>query len=310
VTPGIARALTASSPDVVVVSGWSTFAAQAAIAWCRANRRPGVLVVESPDEGPRPGWRRAVKQAVVPSIVANAAAVLVTGSLARRSMLSRGAEPDRIHVFANTIDVDAFAQQADRLRVRRFELREALLGATDDDVVVLYVGRLAPEKRLDVLVRACVADERILLVLTGGGPARPGLEQLAADQGVRLRLQGDLPWHEVLESYVAADVFALLSERETWGVVVNEAAAAGLPLVVSDRVGAAHDLVREGQNGFVVPAGDVPAAADAIRRLAEDPSLRSRFGERSREIARAWGYEPSVEGFLAAVRTAVARSQG
>ncbi|HSG14599.1 MAG TPA: glycosyltransferase, partial [Gaiellaceae bacterium] len=100
--------------------------------------------------------------------------------------------------------------------------------------------------------------------------------------------------------------FALVSEREPWAVVVNEAAACGLPLVLSDRVGAAHDLLADGENGVLVPPGDVDAVAAALRRLAADPVQRQAMGVRSRELARDWGYGPSVDGFLAAVREAVA----
>jgi glycosyltransferase involved in cell wall biosynthesis/GT2 family glycosyltransferase len=305
-TPGIAGALSAAEPDVVVVSGWSTFAAQAAIAWSRLRRVPYVLVVESHDEGPRPGWRRKVKGAVVPPVVRGAAAVLVTGALARRSMLARGAAPERVHVFANTIDVDGFGERADRLAGRRPELR-AELGVGPDDVAVLSVARLAPEKAHDVLVRAVAAadDPRLVLVLVGDGPERERLERLAAELGVRLVVTGGRPWEVIVEAYAAADVFALLSERETWAVVVNEASACGLPLVLSDRIGAAHDLLRDGENGFLVAAGDVASAAAALRRLAVDPAGRRRMGARSRELVRGWGYGPSVEGFLAAVHLAV-----
>ena len=122
-----------------------------------------------------------------------------------------------------------------------------------------------------------------------------------------MRLTGDLPAERIAEAYAAADVFVLLSTRETWGVVVNEAAASGLPLVLSDRVGAAYDLLRDGENGFLVGAGDVDATGEAFKRLAADAGLRVRAGERSREIVRGWGYEPSVESFVAAVRDAAAR---
>jgi glycosyltransferase involved in cell wall biosynthesis len=306
-TPGVVPALEEIRPDVVVISGWSTFAAQAAIVWCRARGVPYVLVVESHDEGPRPGWRRTVKDTVVPRVVSNASGVLVTGSLARNSMVARGASPDRVHVFANTVDVDEFGVRASRLTQRRHELR-ATLGAGDGDVVVLSVARLAPEKGLDALVRAVAdaGDDRLLFVVAGDGPDRARLESLARELGTRLVLVGDVDWGRIVELYVAADVFALLSEREPWAVVVNEAAACGLPLVLSDRVGAAHDLLRDGENGVLVPAGDVAAAARALRALAADAELRRAHGNRSRELAAGWGYGPSVEGFLAAVREASA----
>jgi glycosyltransferase involved in cell wall biosynthesis len=305
-TPGVVPALNQLRPDVVVVSGWSTFAAQAAIAWCRLRDVPYVLVVESHDEGPRPGWRRRVKDTVVPPVVANASGVLVTGTLARNSMVARGAPAEHVRVFANTIDVEEFGARAAQVAPSRPELRSAL-GASVDDVVVLSVARLAPEKGLDVLVRAVAeaGDPRLMLVLAGDGGERSGLEALAKEVDVRLVLTGDVEWERIAELYVAADVFALLSEREPWAVVVNEAAACGLPLVLSDRVGAAHDLLRGGENGSLVAAGDVSAAANALRELAADPERRRAQGMRSQELAADWGYGPSVEGFLETVREAV-----
>jgi glycosyltransferase involved in cell wall biosynthesis/GT2 family glycosyltransferase len=305
-TPGVIPALERTEPEVVVVSGWSTFAAQAAIAWCRLRKTPYVLVVESHDEGPRRGWRKKVKGTVVPPVVRGAAGVLVTGTLARRSMVERGAPEERVRVFANTIDVAGFGERADRLSARRAELREEL-GVRAEDVVVLSVARLAPEKGHDVLVRAVASagDSRLLLVLVGEGSERASLDGLARDLGVRLLLTGDRPWEGIVETYVAADVFALLSAREPWAVVVNEAAACGLPLLLTDRVGAAYDLLRDGENGFLVDAGDVEAAATALRRLAADPDERRRLGARSREIVQEWSYEPSVEAFIAAVHEAV-----
>jgi glycosyltransferase involved in cell wall biosynthesis len=303
VTPGIVRALRKARPQVVVVSGWSTFAAQTAISWCRARNVPYVLLVESHDLGRRSAWRRAVKRAVVPRLLRAAAGVLVVGTLARDSVVARGAPPERIRVFANTIDVAAWEERADRLARRRRKLRSALAFG-DDDVVVLSVARLAPEKGLDTLVRAVAAtgDPGLAVVVAGSGPRASTLMASAEALGVRLLLTGELAEERVAEAYVAADVFALLSTHEPWGVVVNEAAASGLPLVLSDRVGAAPDLVRD--NGATVAAGDVAAAADLLGQLAADPDRRRAMGERSRELVLGWGYEPSVESFVAAVREA------
>ncbi len=273
VTPGIVRVLHAARPEVVVVSGWSTFASQAAIAWSRVRRVPYILLVESHDLGPRPRWRRRVKGAIVPSLVRGAANVLVVGTAARDSVVARGASPGRVRVFANTVDVERWIERAGRLARH-----------PHDGVVVLSVGRTVPEKGFDVLEAAC---ERA---------------------GVRLHtVAGGLGEEDLAQRYVDADVFALLSRQETWGVVVNEAAASGLPLVLSERVGAAHDLLRDGDNGFLVPADDVAASAEALRKLAADPELRRRMGTRSRELVASWGYDPSVESFVEAVREAASR---
>lgn len=308
VTPGITGALRDARPDVVVATGWSTFASQAALAWCRLRRVPYVLLVSSHDDDPRPGWRRAVKDAVVPRLVRGSAGALVLGSRSRASLVARGADPATVHVFANTIDVEGWSARIERLTPDRAALREAL-GATDGDVVVLSVARLAPEKGLDTLVAAAAeaAVPELLVVVAGAGPERARLEELAAGRGVRLRLLGDVPWGDLPAAYAAADVFALLSTSEPWGVVVNEAAASGLPLVLSDRVGAAPDLLVDGENGMLVPAGDVAGAAAALRRLAGDPALRLGLGRRSRELIGAFGYGPSVEAFVTAVRDAAAR---
>jgi glycosyltransferase involved in cell wall biosynthesis len=270
-TVGILRALREAAPQVVVVSGWSTFAAQAALGWCRARGVPYILHVESHDLGPRPPWRRAVKDAVATPVIRGAASVLAVGSAARESVVARGAT--RVRIFANTIDVDRWIDRA-----------RSLPRNEHDGTVVLFVGRDVPEKGLDVLAAAC-ADAGVTLVTITGGL---GEEELA-------------------RRYVDADVFALLSRHETWGVVVNEAAASGLPLVLSDRVGAARDLLRNGENGFLVQVDDPEAAADAFRQLAADADLRRRMGERSRELVRAWGYDASVDAFVAAVREATAR---
>jgi glycosyltransferase involved in cell wall biosynthesis len=270
---------------------------------------PYVLVVESHDHDPRVAWRRAVKRAVVPRILRNAAGVLVTGSLVRASMVARGADPRRIEMFANTVDVDAFERRSIELAERRAELREDL-GIREGDVAVVCVARLITDKALDVLVRgAAEAGPPIVPVLVGDGPEREHLEALAAELGVGVIFTGAVEWERIVETYVASDVFALVSRHEPWGVVVNEAAACGLPLLLSDHVGAAHDLLRASENGLLVPPGDVTATAAALVRLAGDPELRLRFGRRSRELVAGWGYAASVRGFMTLLE-AVTRPDG
>ena len=145
--------------------------------------------------------------------------------------------------------------------------------------VFLYVGRLEREKGLDVLVEA-MDGVRGEVVLVGSGPLELELRS-------RARVVGQLGRDELVPWYAAADVLVLPSRSEPWGMTLNEGAAAGLPLVATDAVGAAHDLIEPGVNGFRVPAENVAALREALRALASDEELRRRAGLRSRETGRA-----------------------
>jgi glycosyltransferase involved in cell wall biosynthesis len=142
-------------------------------------------------------------------------------------------------------------------------------------------------------------------VLAGEGRERAALGRLADELRVRTTFLGSVDWDDIVETYAAADVFALLSRHEPWAVVVNEAAACGLPLVLSDQVGAAHDLLEDRVNGFLVPANAAEAsAASALQELCDNPALRASAGQRSTEIASDWGYGPSIDAFVTAVLAA------
>ena len=302
VTPSLWRKLDRGRFDCVVVWGWSTFAAQLAIAWARVRRVPYVLFSESHSAEPRQAWALTVRRFVVPRAVRGARAWLATGTLASEHLVANGADPARVWTYANTVDVDALMARADDLRELRTGIRREL-GFGSDDVVVLYAGRLLPVKGPDVLVDAAARVDGVRLFVLGDGPLRPSLEARAPTGLFR----GFVDETELLHAYVAADVFALLSRRETWGVVVVEAAACGLPLVLSNAVGAAADLLVPGGNGELVPAGDTAATAEALRRLAADGALRARFGARSRELVAGWGYEASDAAFAEAVHAAVGK---
>jgi len=310
-TPQIWRLLDRECFDVLVIGGWSLLATQLAIVWARLHRVPYLVISENHFREPRGGIVSALKRIVLPHVVGPAAGHLVTGTLAREHQLHYGAEPDSITIFPNTVDVEAFGRRADHLRSRRDELRRGL-GIPDGAVAVTQVSRFIPFKGPDEAV-AAVARARALtarplhLVLVGSGPMRAQLEAQAAALELSVTFAGWRSGDSLLEAYAATDVFLLLSRREPWGIVVNEAAACGLPLVLTDTIGAAADLLVPGENGELVRSGDVEGQARAIAKLAADEALRERYGRRSRELVAPWGYEPSVESFVAAVQRALTR---
>src|SRR5207237_3583075 len=139
-----------------------------------------------------------------------------------------------------------------------------------DRCTFIGVSRLSREKGVDVLVRAFegVPGE---LVLVGDGPDRERVQELA---GEHVRLLGSIERDDLLRWYAAADAYVMPSRSETWGMAMQEAAAAGLPLIASEAPGAGYDLIEEGVNGYRVPVDDVEALRAALTSVAEDPAFR------------------------------------
>jgi glycosyltransferase involved in cell wall biosynthesis len=224
---------------------------------------------------------------------AQADRVYVPTRATAEGLLAGGLDPERIAVFGRGTDTSRFGPEH-RSRVMR-----ARLGGRGE-TVLLYVGRLSPEKGLfllaDAFRRASAAAPGLRLALVGDGPARDGLERALA--GTPHRFVGPLRGRELAAAYASADLFCLPSATETFGQVVTEAAASGLPAVVLD-AGAAAEHVADGESGVVVPADDPAALAGAIARLAADPELRAAMGGRARTRALGRpGWAEVLDGLL------------
>jgi phosphatidylinositol alpha 1,6-mannosyltransferase len=184
----------------------------------------------------------------------------------------------RVWLWGRGVDTQRFdpARRSPRLRHELAPGGEALVG---------YVGRLAPEKRVDLLGRVA-AMPGVRLVIVGGGPAGPALRQALPD-AVFL---GPRHGRELATIYASLDVFVHAGTCETFGQTLQEAAASGLP-VVAPAAGGPLDLVEHGRTGYLVAPGDAGAIADAVARLAGDPQLRAALGRAGRQktASRSWG---------------------
>jgi len=293
---GVLRLLRRTRPDVILLGGWNQPAFWQVLLAARAMRTPVLLWVESTDSDARVGG--AVAQWARRAALWLAAGFVVPGSASRAYLRGLGVAAERIAVAPNAVDTRIFGERFDRSAVRG---RLGLEGC-----VFLYVGRLDEEKGVYVLVSA-MRDVPGTLVLIGSGPLE---DELRGSAGERVRVVGALQRDELPPWYAAADVFVLPSRSEPWGMVLNEAAAAGLPLVATDAVGAAHDLIEPGGNGFRVPVDDVTALAEALRALEADAELRRAYGDRSRELAERFRPEAWADAVSAAARSATRRTDG
>ena len=168
------------------------------------------------------------------------------------------------------------------------------LGASGDARVVLSLAKFGPREAPWDLLRAFPAiaatDSAAHLVLAGDGPERAALEAEALALGIfeRVAFPGYIPYPELPALYGAADLFVHPAAEERWGVSVQEALACGLPVVASERVGAARDLIEIGRNGFRYPAGDTEALSQAI--LAALALSRAEVEAANGEILARWDY--------------------
>jgi glycosyltransferase involved in cell wall biosynthesis len=280
---GVGRALSRGRPEVVIVGGWNQPAFWLALAWARRRSVPVVAWVESTLRDRRRG--SAAGGRAKRWFIGRCDAFLVPGSASAAYLERLGVEADRITVAPNTVEHADFGDRVGALRRERARIRDEL-GV--DGVTFLTVARLSPEKGLDVLLRAFAGIEATLVVV-GDGPERLRLVS-AASPGVRF--EGHLEGERLRAWYAAADAFVVPSLSETWSIALTEAALAGLPLVATDAVGAAWDLIEDGTNGFRVPAGDADALHAALRRLAQDEDLRA--SARGRSLALAEPYTPDA----------------
>ena len=170
---------------------------------------------------------------------------------------------------------------------------------------VLAVGRLVPDKGLDVLVdafaQAGFGEGEAELELRGAGPLEGELRTQAERLGVPLRLPGPAAPGELGAVYGGAHVLALVSSYEPFGVTLREGAAAGLPLIASRRAGAVGDVAVEGENAIVIEPGDRGQIAEALRRLVREPDLRERLAAGSRAVTARHPLDADVEAWERAV---------
>ena len=213
------------------------------------------------------------------------------GSNAATYLASYGLDRSRIRIFPNTVDVHAYAHEADEARSHDAKIR-ARRGLPER--YWLFAGRLVEDKGLLDLVEALrlIGSEAPPLLVAGTGPLAAELSREPAVTCVGFQQQTEL-----IELMALAEQTVIPSRFEPWGVVVNEALAAGSPVVVTDQVGAAADLVIDGENGRVVPANDPAALATAL-------SLLPPTGGRTVGRIMRWDYDFAVDQFVEAVALA------
>ena len=248
--------------------------------------------------------RQSLKGILLPRLFGQVDACMAIGTLNREYYRHYGVNEAKIFLMPYAVDNAYFFQQREIWAPQRERLKQEYGIAAPK--IILYVGRFQRRKRVLDLIQAfeSLGMAGVSLVLVGTGENFEACRSYVSDRhltGVHLlgfRNQAELP-----RLYALADVFVLPSAEEPWGLVINEAMCSGLPIVASESVGAAADLVQPGYNGFRFPPGDIPALAQALRQALED-GAKERLGQASLKIIRGWGFDEDIAAMRQALRLA------
>jgi len=305
----IDRRLSSFSLDAVAVPGWSTATSLAVAAWASARGLPVIAMSESNawDFGRNPATE-FVKRRIAEYFTAG----LCTSDGQAEYLRMLGLAPKAVFRGYNAVDNGYFARESARAKGAAMpagdygQLPEGARGR-----YFLASCRFVAKKNLARMLEACArfregrGDDPAdwPLVLLGDGELRPALEaqRTALGLSTHVHMPGFRQYDELPAYYGSAGCFVHASTTEQWGLVVNEAMAAGLPVIVSDRCGCAPVLVREGVNGHSFPADNVDALAGAMRDIAsqaDDTAMR----DASRALVADWGPDRFGQGMADAVR--------
>lgn len=309
----IAELLDAINPDAIAVPGWAAMASLATAHWGLRNRKPLIVFSESNEHD----FARKQLREWVKSLMLGAFTTALTGNESHRDYLvALGFDRDAVFLGYNAVDNDYFTSSSDAIRAAGMPKNGPgqFLHPGDFGRTFLATARFIEKKNFGRLLEAYAAYRLAPgnqapwpLVLLGDGQLRPVLEaQIAAlGLGDHVHLPGFVQYGDLPAWYASAGAFILPSIREQWGLVVNEAMASGLPVIVSNRCGCAPSLVEQDINGITFDPADNASLTAAMLQIAA--SNTREMGLQSRRIIAGWGPERFGKNLAAAAALAIER---
>jgi glycosyltransferase involved in cell wall biosynthesis len=298
-------------PDLIIGSPVEGFGGQASYLYARMTGTPFVLWTGE--------WHlplttlRTLTFPLIKRIYGGADSIAVYGPHIMEYLADLGVDRGKVAISWNTVANSGFKDPGAK---RQIEIKRTW-DVPEDAPVVLYVGRHVREKGIEYLIDGFQSaaegmDTEPYLLVVGDGPLRESLEA-KADMVDNIVFTGYVDNDDLAGYYSLADVFVLPSIqtdvfREPWGLVVNEAMSAGTPVIATGQVGAAAaGVVRDGENGYIVPERNAPIIADRLTTLLTDHELTQAMGARAKETISEYNYDRMVDGFETAIETALQR---
>jgi glycosyltransferase involved in cell wall biosynthesis len=296
------------APEAVAIPGWSSPAAIAALDWCCQTRTPAILMTESTAHDERRSWWKEWMKSRVVRLFSTA---VVGGSPHVDYVAALGLSRDRVSIGYDVVDNDYFSSQSDRARATASTLRQQHSLPAN---YFLASNRFIEKKNLHRLLEAYAAyvaqasASAWCLVMLGDGALKGPLMAQTGRLGLtdKVFFPGFKQYQELPIYYGLAGAYIQASTTEQWGLVVNEAMASGLPVLVSERCGCAPDLVQNGVNGYAFDPYDIKELTERMLHIAGGNCDLVSMGRASREIIARWSPETFAAGMMKAATAALA----
>ena len=296
-------ALSKINPDILVIAGYARLSMLSALFWSFWHRKPAIVLSESKeDDESRIWWKEIIKNWLIKKF----SSALVGGDIHKRYLIKLGFFEDAIFMGYDVVDNQVF--HPDTIT----DLSNPL-----DKPFFLSINRFVEKKNLPLLISAYAAYQKKLgenawnLVLCGDGELRPAIENLISQYHLQdsVHLPGFLQQDELLPYFAHAKCFIHASTTEQWGLVVNEAMAAGLPVIVSNRCGCFEDLVMEGVNGFGFDPENQEELTNLMIKMSSGEVDLASMGKASLKQIEKYSPDYFAQGLKGAIEFAINKQQ-
>jgi len=282
--------------DAIFLAGWSHPTTLVFLMLSKIFRIPVVIDSDTPLLPNTLFWKRVIKRIVYP-VLFTLPNLFLPGGTRQANYLKHYFVPcKKIILEKMTVNVLTIQKSIDKLPSdARIEFRKQL-ELTDKDIIFLYVGRLIERKGIQELLEAFsnINNPFVKCVIVGDGPLKPIVEEVAKVNH-NIIYVGWLEKYKIIEVLFMSDIFVLPAHWEPWGLVINEAMAAGKPVIVTDQVGCADDLVIDKKTGLIIKSKSVADLTTAINYLLDNPKQCQIMSKNALELISHWTLEDSAK---------------
>jgi glycosyltransferase involved in cell wall biosynthesis len=288
---GVIKAIQSFKPDIVNLTGYYDLASWVVLFYCRIK---GIKTILSNESTANDHNRNILKELFKSFLIKQFDGYFNFGTLSKNYLLALGAEPQKMLVNRNCVDNKVLKEIYQKYIPERVD-RQKALNLTSKNFI--FVGRLIDYKNLFLFIEAFGAAKMKSknnwgVIILGDGEQKEELIRFVNDKNIQnVSFQKGVSWQRVPEYLALSDVLVLPSYSEPWGLVVNEAMACGMPIIVSEKCGCAIDLVKNNQNGFTFSPDNIKQLTDILLKFMHQEVDLEQMGKVSKEIIREYSPE-------------------